>query len=230
MRKKNITLLIRRPRSTIQPPALTLRRVRKWSSTGVMSDAGFDVNKVGSTNFQAVKVWNDGDRTFGGVTSFLRIPRAEVYKLLAMQTADDYDVNRKLEWLCSYRGSIYMYEILGDSWQTANSIRWGTIAIGGNLVQVERYETITVGGQVFNMARLRGFRRSDWGRPRDELIAEGLVHRCYCAYIRPVPNSFGDSPKGIVYSPFFSPLDYDYAGTKQPTALYLPVDWLEPET
>lgn len=203
---------------------LNIRQVRKWGDPVMVAD-GFDVNQIGSTNFQAVKVWNDGDRTFGGVSQFLRIPRSDVYRLLAMQILDEYTADKKLEWLCSFRGSIYMYENENDDWRTANNIRWGTISLGGNLVQVEGYERITVQGEVFEMAKLKGFRATDWNRPLPELIAEGLVHRCYCAYRN---NQFGDSPKGIVYSPFFSPLDYDFAGTAQPTALYIPTKWLEP--
>jgi hypothetical protein len=79
---------------------------------------------------------------------------------------------------------------------------------------------------VHSMARLVGFRKTDWTRPLEELLAEGLVHRCYCAY---KDNRFGDSPKGIIYSPLFSPLDWDFTGAKQPSAFYLPVEFLEPK-
>jgi len=73
------------------------------------------------------------------------------------------------------------------------------------------------------MAKLVGFRKSDWNRPLDELLAEGLVHRCFCAYSNNTPR---DSPQGIVYSPFFSPQDWDFAGTARPSAFYLPIDQL----
>jgi len=123
-----------------------------------------------------------------------------------------------------------MYDRSDDDWQTAPQIRWGTLTLGGNLVQVEWYETINViyNGvrQDMQMARLIGFRKTDWALPSTELLARGLVHRCYCAYKN---NQFGDSPKGIVYSPFWSLLDWDFAGNDTPDALYIPTVWLEDE-
>jgi hypothetical protein len=136
-----------------------------------------------------------------------------------------------MDWLCSFRGKIYMYSDESDGWETSPRIRWGTAALGGNLVQVERFENIEAklpGGTrgVHAMARLVGFRKSDWTRPLDELLAEGLVHRCYCAYKK---NQFGDTPKGIVFSPFFSPQDWGFNGKKKLDALYIPAAYLEPK-
>jgi hypothetical protein len=78
------------------------------------------------------------------------------------------------------------------------------------------------------MARLRGFKPDDWERPLDELLAEGLVHRCFCVY---KGNDIGDSPQGIVYSPFWSPEDWEFRpktpGVPAPKELWIPVDYLE---
>ena len=204
-------------------PSINLRRVRKWGDP-VMVAEGWDVNIVGTSNFQAVKTWNHYTG-FGAVSNYLNIPHAEVVKLEAMQIPDNYTRRQKMEWLCSWRGSIYMYDDETDDWQTAPTIRWGTLTLGGNLVQVEGYETVIERGSQWRMARLKGFMPSDWSRPLSELVAEGLVHRAYCAYFP--DNGFGDSPKGIVYTPFFSPQGYDFGGATQPTALYIPEIWLE---
>lgn len=207
----------------LSPPVNQIRTVRKWGDP-IMVQYGFDVGQVGSTNFQAVKAFAIG-AGFGGVTNFLRIPHNEVMKIRDMQIPDAYTKDKKMEWLCSYRGSIYLYEQMDDAWETASNIKWGTITLGGNRVQVLGYENLNVGnGEIWNMAKLKGFTPSDWGRPLEQLVAEGLVHRCYCAYKN---NQFGDSPKGIVYSPFFSPAYYDFAGNAQPTELYIPTMWLE---
>ena len=219
-------------------PAKTLRRVRRWGDP-VMTAYGFDVNVVGTSNFQAVRSFNK-ETGFGAVSNFLRIPHAEVMNLRDMQFAEQtdrgyYTEDSKMEWLCSFRGSLYMYDNESDDWRTAASIRWGTLTLGGNLVQVERYETVrymfgtndeekTV--QDVPMARLVGFTPEDWARPLNDLVAEGLVHYCYCAYKN---NQFGHTPKGVCYSPFFSPAHYDFSGAKQPDVLYTPVVWLEPE-
>lgn len=230
---KRINLSIRRgsiPNSPI------LRTVRRWGDP-VMKGWGFDVNVVGTSNFQAVRTWNDGNRTWGAVSNFIDIPHNEVMKLRAMQYDEQTDSgfftkDQKMNWLCSFRGSLYMYDSSGDEWETAPTIRWGTVSLGGNLVQVERYEEmfLSIGGEpkkMYEMAKLKGFTPDDWDKPLQDLLELGLVHRCYCAYFP--NNGFGDSPKGVVYSPFFSVKDqfYDFVGTAKPTALYLPTIWLE---
>ena len=121
-------------------------------------------------------------------------------------------------------------------WRRADGIRWGTLALGGNLVQVVGTDTFEVklpAAKVVKpvkMARLQGFKPSDWNRPLDDLLAEGLVHRCFCVY---EGDDLGDSPKGIVYSPFWSlePEGWEFMpkakGVPDPTALWIPFDDLE---
>ncbi len=221
----------------IQPsPALEAKiyRIRRWGDP-VMVALGFDVNQVGTSNFQAVGLYNKLTG-FGAVSNFIRIERDDIDNLLAMQFAEERDgkifsPKSKMGWLCSFRGKLYMYDNEDDSWEESSHIRWGAVALGGNLVQVERFENIEVklpGGTkaVHKLARLVGFRKTDWARPLDDLLAEGLVHRCYCAYKN---NQFGDTPKGIVYSPFFSPQDRDFNGKKKIDALYIPAVYLEPK-
>jgi len=203
-----------------------MRRVRRWGDP-VMVPYGFNVTDT--SNFQAVKCYNE-KTGFGAVTNYLYIPNNQVLQIRDMQiTTDGFTRNEKMEWQCSYRGSIYMYDNPEDSWKDAPRIRWGTLTLGGNVVQVAEYREmeLVINGQpraLYNMARLVGFKPSDFARPLNELIAEGLVHRAYCAYKN---NQFGDSPKGIVYTPFFDPDEYDFAGNAQPTALWLPEMWLE---
>lgn len=217
----------------VSQPQLSLRTIRRWGEP-IMVAYGFDVEQAGTTNFQAVKTWNDGNRTWGAVTNFLRIPHNEMLKLRDMQFEEFFEgrlrtKEDKMEWLTHDRGAIYMYENAGDDWTTAPSVRWGTVSLGGNIVQVERYETIelSIGGepkQYHQMARLKGFGPSDWGKPLQQLINEGLVHVCSCVYR---DNAFSwNSPKGRIYSPFFDPNHYDFVGTATPTALYLPTMWL----
>lgn len=199
-----------------------------------MLDWGFDYNQVGTSNFQAVRTWNDGNRTWGAVTNFLRIPHNEVMLLREMQIPEVFegryfDQDSKMDWLFDERGTMYWPEVEGERWETAPNIKWGTVALGGNVVQVERYETIEMRidnepRRLYELARLVGFRKTDWEKPLDDLIETGLVHICSCVYR---DNSFSwNTPKGRIYSPFFSPKDYDFAGTQQPSALYLPTMWL----
>lgn len=213
-----------------------LYRVKRWGDPVLVRQAGLSVDIVGTSNFQAVGMYNR-ETGWGGVTNFLNIPRAGINRLIEMQVEDNYEDkqsdwrSQKMNWLCKSKGTIYFTGGAAD-WRTVKSIRWGTIALGNNLVQVSDVEDILVStrGDIVKkwrpMARLVGFRKADWGKGLNELLETGLVHRCYCAY---KGDALGDSPKGIVFSPFWSPLDWNFIGPSkpQPKAFYLPLDWLD---
>jgi hypothetical protein len=207
-------------------PSEGLWKVRVWGDP-IMVKQGFDVDFAGTTNFQAVPLYIENGQG-GGVSNFLNIPREDIEKLKALQVSDHFPVEHKMEWLCGFRGKIYMFDNQSDNWHTAPSIRWGTIALGGNLVLVDKVVKMTVKPpdkikREMDMARLVSFRKTDWGKTWQ--THPYLVHRAYCAYKR---NKFGDAPKGIVYTPFWSPLDWDFVGVQQPQAWYIPFEWLEP--
>jgi hypothetical protein len=222
---------------TIAVPHSNLYRVRTWGDN-VMGPLGFDVNVVKTSNFQAVGLYNKATG-FGAVKNYAHIPREDIDRLIDMQFDEIVDgkkmtVEDKMNWLCQFVGRIYMFDSGKDSWQKSTQIRWGTIALGGNLVQVVGEEEIEVklpgeeNGKAVRrrMMRLAGFRKSDWSRSLDELLALGLVHRCFVANSG---NTFADTSRGIVYSPFYSMLDWDFAGTAKPDALYIPFEYLEPK-
>lgn len=225
---EKVTTLI--PRAVVS----SLYRLRIWGDPILLNEAGLSVDLVGTSNFQAIGLYNK-ETGWGGVTNFLYIPRVDLDKLIALQVEDEYQDkqpdwrSQKMNWLCKEKGTIYF---TGDSpgWRTATQIKWGTIGLGGNLVAVDGEEEMLIQtrGETQKrwrkMYRLAGFLRTDWGRSLADLLANGLVHRCYCAYSG---NDFGDSPKGIIYSPFWSPLDWDFAGNAQPRAFYLPANWME---
>jgi hypothetical protein len=213
-----------------------LWKVRIWGDPNLN---GADVNLVDTTNFQAVGVYVKEIGQRGGVTNFIKIERGEIDKLIAMQIEDEFMQKRssrkrpkfwleqKMNWLCKGEGTVYWHEG-GKGWESAPHISWGTIALGGNLVQVEGEEEIEFkveGGKKkkLRMARLAGFTKSHWSWPLDKLLAEGLVHRCFCAFSGNKPR---DTPKGIVYSPFFSPQNRDFSGKTKPSAFYLPFEQL----
>ena len=218
---------------TIDVPGSNIYRVRRWGDPK-MTRYGFNTNEIATGNFQAVGLYN-GETGFGAVTNYIRIERGDIDQLIDMQFDEIVDgrkmtVEDKMNWLCQLRGRIYMFDSGRDSWQRSLQIRWGTIALGGNLVQVvERKEMdVKIPGEKkisrHWMARLAGFRKSDWSRPLDELLAEGLVHRCFVANDG---NVFADTSRGIVYSPFYSLLDWDFGGSKRPDALWIPFEYLE---
>lgn len=225
-------------------------QVRKWGDDIMVAEGGFSTFNIGTSNFQAIGLYNKANNWTGGVSNFLRIPQSDIKRLAALQVEDDflekkpgwnnqYDMEswraQKMNWLIKEKGTIYFYYHHRSSghWSTLDYAEWGTIAIGNTFVQVIDIETLTVPGtdkrikgkRTRKMCKLAGFRRSDWERPLHELVASGLVHRCYCAYLG---DDIGDSPKGIVYSPFWSPLDWQFIGPAQdqPDGFYIPEDWL----
>ncbi|HUG33817.1 MAG TPA: hypothetical protein VMJ90_03530 [Anaerolineales bacterium] len=253
---KNIMISRAKPRHGIKPRDKYLKwikrleakdpvkyyRVRIWGDP-VMVELGFDINGDTSAeeapknkaHFQAVGLYNKLTG-FGAITNHVDILRDDIDNLLEMQVDEEFDGKtitqiKKMNWLCSHRGKIFMYDDASAHWTRAQGIRWGTIALGGNLVQIERFEKIETKlpgekvKRVHEMGRLVGFRKKDWSRPVDELLSEGLVHRCFCVYKK---NGFGDIPnKGIGFSPLFSPLDWSFNGNKKIDALYIPRVYLE---
>ena len=219
-------------------PDNNLWKVRIWGEPEMKHKYSvriFEGRDYGS-NFQAVGLWNSVDAR-GAVAYHITIGREDIDRLMQMQIEDEYEEKRKgkgdwrkqkMDWLCKDEGTIFFTKG-GPGWESAKKIMWGTVALGGNLVQVERFEDVEfkIGKerQKKKMARLVGFRRRDWGRPLDDLLAEGLVHRCFCAMDHDRP---ADTPKGIIYSPFLSVQEtaWKFAGTTRPQALYLPVEEL----
>ena len=235
-------------RGLASEPRKKVYRVKRWGGPG-MKELGFDISvlnaKDQSSNFQAIGLYNVSTG-FGAISNYIVIPPEDVLKLEALQVEDEYEakqgddwLHQKMNWLCQFRGSIYMFaeedNYKGEwPWRRAEGIRWGTLALGGNLVKVVDTREFEVklpaakGVKPVMMARLQGFKPSDWGRPLDDLLAEGLVHRCFCVN---GGNDIADSPKGIVYSPFWSLEDWDFMPRppkgSTPTALWIPFDYLE---
>gem|GEM_PF-927084 len=216
-------------------PTNNLWKVRIWGDKKLGKDTK-DLQTDADSNFQAVGVFIKETKQSSGVANSLKIGRDDIDKLMAMQIEDEFIqkqkkpgawLNQKMSWLCKGEGTIYFTKG-GKGWETAKSILWGIIALGGNLVQVEGEEEIDfkMDGVIkpVKMARLAGFKKTDWYRPLDELLAEGLVHRCFC--VHGSRNKPMDTPKGIIYSPFFSPLEWTFAGQAKPKALYLPFNYL----
>lgn len=216
-------------------PSVILKRVRKWGDPA-MVPYGFTTASLGTldSNFQAVGLYNKVTG-FGGVSNFIWIDRQEIDYLISIQKPDQYGypTKTKMNWLVYEQGgggSIYFR----GSWETDPQIAWGTIALGGNLVQVAGYETLTAKfpnrsyNQTAEFARLAGMKKYDISRTFKDLYASGLIHRCYCAYRTATgEDRFDDTPKGIVYSPFWDVATHPFNVSPQPNALYIPTEWLE---
>lgn len=228
----SVTLRASKPPVPPEPPLSSRRLLRRWGDP-VMTAWGYDVNQVGTTNWQNIALWNEYTG-YGAISNYLWLGRTEIEYLRSLQfdevngVGEFHNQDSKMNWLCRDKGAIYLD---AGEWKTIAKIKWGTTAIGGNSVTVEEYRKQRAVDKSQGthetdvlMARVKCFRKADMGRPLDDLLAEGLVHRCYCVYKN---NQFGDSPKGIVYSPMWSPLDWDFGGTYQPSGFWIPAVLME---
>lgn len=192
----------------------------------------FPSNQLAS-NFQVLPLWNDASNAFGAVDQYLVIPQADIQKLKKMQTyPDGWTPDQKMQWLGGdYRGRIYMHD-RNVNWDTSESLRWGTLVLGGNLVEIDKIEIKNVHlpalpmgeKESVEMGRLVCFTPDDWNT--DHWSNPAKIHRAYCAY-RP-DDIKGDSPKGVVFTPLWSPKHWKYVGPNkpQPTSFWIPMRWL----
>lgn len=214
------------------PP--NIRRIKRWGYDSIMTSYGFDINALtdGTNNFQAIGLYNKDTNTCGGISNFIKVSHSDMVHLYNLQVYDGVEIDLKMNWLVNTGNGKRIY--WGGDWRSAVEIKWGTIGLGGNFVQVEGYETLRVpmrNGQyeTLSFARLVGFKKSDWNRPlfpADDdigLLASGLVHRAYCVGKN---NALVDSPKRVVYTPFYDPRDWK-TGQVRNSPLYIPEIWLE---
>ena len=90
---------------TIAQPGTNMYRVRRWGDKALKGGA-LSVAKVGTTNFQAIGLYNNGSNDFGAVANFIHIPREDIDRLKALQVDDVY-MNKhkdwraqKMDWIC----------------------------------------------------------------------------------------------------------------------------------
>lgn len=216
----------------VTPPPANRRTLRRWGDP-VMTAWGYSTEIVGTSNWQNIACWTDING-HGAITNYLWIEREWIDYLKSIQFAgynrvgEWHDERSKMNWLCR-DGHIAIYLDAGE-WETLPRIKWGTTTIGGNYVTVEEYRVRRVWDKArgqyadLEMARLRGFRKADRGRPLANLLAEGIVHECHCAGMG---DTFVQTPKGIVYSPLWSVEDFDFGGAVQPDGLWVPSALLE---
>jgi hypothetical protein len=217
------------------PPGTELWKTRSWGDEILVRQAGLSAlyvlknGKKRGSNFNPLPLWT-GSGVWSAIDNFLVIPRADVDKLIALQVADETKVEQKMNWLVYDRkyDRPYWTDGKGD-WKTAPDICWGTIAFGGQLVLTDGDATFTTKMPEENtereipMKRLVCFRGRDWGVTHDS--HPWLIQRATQVDHK---DQFSDTPKGVIYSPLWSPLDWDFPGKYKPMAFYLPLDWLQP--
>ena len=214
----------------LENPDYKFYRARNWGDPILVEQAGLSAEVAKTSNFNPLPLWSDSG-TWSAITNALIIPRDDIERLVDLQVQDTMKLKNKMNWLVysGYAKRPYWCSELGE-WNTTPQIWWGTILFGGQLVLTDGDETFFTKlpeeqkKRRVPMKRIVCFRKLDWGVTHDThpwliQLATEVDHR----------DRFNSTPKGAhIYSPLWSPLDWDYAGKHQPKAFYVPTDWLIP--
>jgi len=212
-----------------------IRRARNWGDPILVEQAGLSAELVGS-NFNPLPLYcfntktGEWSGTWSAVANSLKIPRADLDKLIAMQPKEsDPTLNQRMNWLI-YNGFAErpMWTKGQGSWDTTPEAYYGTIVFGDNYVKIDDEKTFTTklpnesSARPVKMNRLVCFRKSDWGVTNE--THPWLIHRGTEVDNNDVLNVY---PKGgTIWSPLWSPLDWDFAGAFQPDSFWIPSDWI----
>lgn len=213
---KHITGVIRRAQ------VIVLKRARIYGDPIMRDLMGLDTAAMGTGNFQNIALWT-ARGGFGAVTQFQTLDRAALQYLISIQPQDGQPLNEKMNFLIGERvagAPTHAYWTEGGEWKdllagdTTVKLKFGTIVYGGQLCQAEAGERVFT-GQYQNTNRQEqitfykpiGLRKSQWGRPVAEFMAEGLIQKATWAEYP--SNEYHDTVNsGIVLHPVWSELDY----------------------
>lgn len=218
---------------------------RRWGDEVLVRQAGLTVANVGS-NFQPLQLlpvretdageYIDNSGTYSAIVNSVKLTHDDVMRVEAMQPNDGVGIKQKMQWWC-YPGAgtrpawckspknsagEYIYD-----YSNSPVVYWGTIAIGGRPIQIDSIKTIVVKlsaepkERPVRMGRVVCFRKSQWGvdpSAHPHIIQEQAGAGNDNVYI--------GYPKGTIRAPLFDPRDWEFTGKYQPTAYYIPMDWL----
>jgi len=234
-------------------PAVKLFTVRKWGDPILYELDGMTTEgAVGS--FQEVPLFHTDPNKptmgyFNALSSFQTLGVSEKNFLYKIQP-DDFDkygftVEQKINLMIQNPPIIgapkqaYWIKEGGD-WDSPQftGMNFGTLVFGGQAVQVEmeggkpkeykffgKYRNREL-SEWISFYKLLGMRRSEMARPVAELLAEGKIQR-YTTANRGAgqENIYNDHPRGVMYHPVWSPLDWRVNNGND--ALYLAAEFCE---
>jgi hypothetical protein len=219
------------PRAT--PPPVVLSNIveaRKWGDPILYALDGMSTAPppagIGVGNFQETILFTE-QNGFNAISTYQKMGRVELDYLQSIQRADNYTVKQKMGWLVGDAagqtpGTIYWTKTLAWDDPLCNEFFFGTLVFGGQKVAVEvdasgakkvyyfwaayRKEAIY---KWIPFYKIRGMRRSEMGRPVEQLLAEGKMQICTCANrSATAENVYTETLKGIVYHPVWEPYDF----------------------
>lgn len=191
--------------STTRPPGVF--EVKRYGDPWMSAMMGLSYKQQGS-NFQNVSLFAPGGG-FGAVTKFQRLDAPAVAYLRGIQKPDKYSVAEKMAWLWG-EGRPYF--------DVRDAPVFGTIVFGGQLVQVETVNDIPQPYEFMGQYqqdpinaphpilfyKLLGLRAADFGK-FTHASHPWLIQKCTSVG---VGDRYIDTPRGTIYHPVWSPLDY----------------------
>lgn len=225
-----MTLPIKFTFDTVSTP--DLYRLRNWGDPILVQQAGlsakFEVNgKPIGSNFNPIPLWLDNNQ-WSAIAQALIIPHADVMRMSSMQDpSDGFSVDEKMRWMVYDGHGTRPMWTKGGKWFEAPQAWYGTMAFGNNIIQVDDQKSFMTKlpneDQVrsVSMYRLVCFRNTDWGKTHK--THPHLIHKATEVNDQDKLNEY---PRGTIYSPLWSPLDWDYSGTFRPQGMWVPVDWV----
>lgn len=208
--------------SILSAPAPT-HTVRRWGDPVMVELMGYDTNQVGG-NFQVVALATHD--AMEAVQQFQVLDHTAMTLLQSLQIAEGfYTFAQKMNWLCS-AGEGRPYWTEGGEWATNDWTRFlfGTLVFGGQKIAVElnngvpveyvfdsKYKTDT-SRHLIPFYKLQGLRRDDIPLVNSGVISNKthphLIQKATAANAGQGGNAYTDTPRGTIYHPVWSPMDW----------------------
>lgn len=187
-----------------------IRRVRKWGDPVLIDLLGADVNLVGTTNFQVVKlatIDGRGQPFFNDIAQFQTVDYDFLYSL--QYPSDGFTVQQKMNWLVNH-------DLAGGApsrpyWIVDGKLQFGTMVFGGQLVEIDPASETYIGqypnreGQEpIEMYRLLGMRKAEMG-----LVSYATYpHKVQRGTEAGRDNGYNDHPRGEIFHPVWDSRDW----------------------
>ncbi len=205
------------------PPALPtgyrLFRAPVWP----IHQYGLDLSTAtfGLSSFMIIPVWIPETRSWSGVTNFSVLPETE--QVQGLQPKDGHTLTEKMNWLVTAgNGTAPMWT--GDTtitWQNATEYRVGCMLWGNQVFAASEVVTaVNVNGQIIGMRRVLPFRREYWDTQPEWMFPQA----CIAGKDNKLSYDWGRGEIRTMQM-LLNPAQYDFAGTIQPQAFWMPADW-----
>jgi hypothetical protein len=223
--------------ATFSSTPANLYTVRKWGDPAMKSLMGYDTDVVGG-NFQVVALFTPNGE-FGAVSQFQILETTAMTLLQSLQQAGDgFTFAEKMNWLCN-DGEGRPYWTVGGKWSDGlwSRFLFGTLVFGGQKIAVEmagglpveytffsKYKTETAKHNIV-FYKLLGLRLVDIPFVNSGAISHAThPHLIQKAAAANTGNVYDDTPRGTIYHPVWSPLDWT---SNNGDALYIAKAFLE---